>query len=314
MMLADIIDAYLTRQRSLGMRFDSAGQLLHRFGRAMGERPIQEVTPGAILDFLKGNGALTATWILRHRVLTGLYLFAIGRGYVDNSPLPTTLPKLPPQQTPYVYSTEELRCLLDATAILRKGHSRQVAAMYRTLLLLLYGTGMRIGEALRLTLQDVDHAESIITVRCTKFFKTRLVPIGPKLADELATHLERRGLLSMPLGKAAPLFASRGVRGWSYPRVIAMFQHVRRAAGIGCPVGEPRPPRLHDLRHTAAVHRVVAWYRTGQDVQRLLPQLATYLGHLDIRSTQRYLRMTPELLQAASQRFAQYAIGGDHEG
>jgi site-specific recombinase XerD len=186
--------------------------------------------------------------------------------------------------------------------------------MYRTLLLLLYGTGMRIGEALRLTLQDVDLAERIITVRRTKFFKTRLVPIGPKLADELVAHIERRGLLPMPLGKASSLFASRGIRGWSYPRVIAKFQHVRRAAGINRPVSEPHPPRLHDLRHTAAVHRVVAWYRTGQDVQRLLPQLATYLGHLDIRSTQRYLRMTPELLQAASQRFAQYAMGDDHEG
>jgi integrase/recombinase XerD len=314
MMLADVIDAYLTRQQSLGMRFDSAGQLLHRFGRAMGDRPIEEVTPGAILDFLNGNRALTATWMLKHRVLTGLYRFAVSRGYVDNSPLPTTLPKLPPQQTPYVYSADERRRLLEATAILRTGHSRQVPAMYCTLLLLLYGTGMRIGEALRLTLQDVDLAERIITVRCTKFFKTRLVPIGPKLAVELAAHLERRGLLPMQLGKAVPLFASRGIRGWSYPRVIAMFQHVRRAAGINCPVGEPRPPRLHDLRHTAAVHRVVAWYRTGQDVQRLLPQLATYLGHLDIRSTQRYLRMTPELLQAASQRFAQYAMGGDHEG
>jgi len=160
MMLADVIDAYLTRQRSLGMRFDSAGRLLHRFGRAMGERPIKEVTPGAILDFLNGNGALTATWMLKHRVLTGLYRFAVSRGYVDDSPLPTTLPNLPPQQTPYIYSTDELRRLLEATAILRTGHSRQVPAMYCTLLLLLYGTGMRIGEALRLTLQDVDHGAS----------------------------------------------------------------------------------------------------------------------------------------------------------
>ena len=314
MIVPDVIDAYLTHQRSLGMRFDSAGQLLHCFGRVMGERPIQEVTPGAILDFLNGNGALTATWMLKHRVLTGLYRFAVSRGYVDSAPLPTTLPKLPPQQTPYVYSTDELRRLLEATAVLRTGHSHHVPAMYRTLLLLLYGTGMRIGEALRLTLQDVDFAEKVITVRRTKFFKTRLIPIGPKLADELAAHLGRRSVLPMPLGKAAPLFASRGIRGWCYPRVIAMFQHVRRAAGINCPAGEPRPPRLHDLRHTAAVHRVVAWYRAGQDVQRLLPQLATYFGHLDIRSTQRYLRMTPELLQAASERFAQYAMGSNHEG
>jgi len=258
------------------------------------------VTSEAILDFLNGSGTLTATWVLKYRVLTGLYRFAVSRGYVDSSPLPTTVPKLPPQQTPYVYSTGELRRLLEATATLRLGHSRKVPVMYRTLLLLLYGTGMRIGEALRLTVGDVDLAERVIIVRGTKFFKTRLVPLGPKLSAEL--------------GEAAPLFASRGARGWSYPRVIQMFQHVRRAAGIECPTGEPRPPRLHDLRHTAAVHRVVAWYRSGQDVQRLLPPLATYLGHLDIRSTQRYLQMTPELLQAASQRFAQYAMGGDHEG
>jgi len=314
MRLVDVIDAYLTRQRSLGMRFDSAGQLLRRFSRAMGDRPIQEVTPEAILDFLNGDGVLTATWTLKHKVLTGLYRFAVSRGYVVNSPLPTALPKLPPQQTPYVYSTDELRRLLEATAILRTGHSRHVPAMYRTLLLLLYGTGMRIGEALRLTVRDVDLAERVITVRCTKFFKTRLVPIGPKLAYELAAHLERRSLLPTPLRKTGPLFASRGMRGWCYPRVITMFQHVRRAAGIECPVGEPRPPRLHDLRHTAAVHRVVAWYRAGQDVQRLLPQLATYLGHLNIRSTQRYLQMTPDLLQVANQRFARYAMGGGHEG
>ncbi|WP_352948451.1 hypothetical protein [Mesorhizobium sp. M1050] len=95
---------------------------------------------------------------------------------------------------------------------------------------------------------------------------------------------------------------------------MSWFQHVRRAAGISCPVGELRPPRLHDIRHTAAVHRVIAWYRSGQDVQRLLPQLATYLGHIDTRSTQRYLHMTPDLLDAASQRFAQYAMGANHEG
>lgn len=116
--------------------------------------------------------------------------------------------------------------------------------MYRTLLLLLYGTGMRIGETLRLTLQDVDLSERIITVRCTKFFKTRLVPIGPKLADELATHLERRCLLPMPLGKAAPLFASRGTRGWCYPRVIVKFQHVRRSCGDQLPHRRASPAAL----------------------------------------------------------------------
>jgi integrase len=89
--------------------------------------------------------------------------------------------------------------------------------------------------------------------------------------------------------------------------VITLFQKLRRAAGISCTSGECRPPRIHDIRHTAAVHRVVAWYRNGRDVQHSLPKLATYLGHIDIKSTQRYLHMTTDLLQEANQRFAAYA-------
>lgn len=314
MKVADVVDAYLLRQRSLGMRFESAGQILHRFGRVIGNPNIDAVTPEAVAEFLRGKGTLSATWMLRYRVLTGLYRFAVSRGYVGNSPLPKIFPRLPSQQTPYVYSTEELRRLLESTSVLQIGHSAHVPAIYRTLLLLLYGSGMRIGEVLGLTLQDVDLSAQVVTVRDTKFFKTRLVPIGSKLTLELAAHIERRRLLPLPAGDASPLFTTRDGRPWSYTRVISWFQHVRRAAGINCPIGERRPPRLHDIRHTAAVHRMIAWYRSGQDVQRLLPQLATYLGHADIRSTQRYLQMTPDLLQAASQRFSQYAMGAEHEG
>ncbi|WP_287140953.1 recombinase family protein [Mesorhizobium sp.] len=129
-------------------------------------------------------------------------------------------------------------------------HSPQAPAMYRTLLLLLYGSGMRIGEALRLVLHEVDLTEEqIITVRDTKFVKTRLVPIGPKLNCELAAHIERRRLLPLSRGQESPLFTTRDGRPWHYVRVISWFQHVRRAAGISCPVGELRPPRLHDSSH-----------------------------------------------------------------
>jgi integrase/recombinase XerD len=126
MMLINVVDAYLARQRSLGMRFESAAHLLRRFCRAMGNPEIAKVTPEAVAEFLQGTGALSATWMLRYKVLTGLYRFAVSRGYVGRSPLPTTLPKLPPQQTPYVYSTEELRRLLEATSVLRTGCSSQV--------------------------------------------------------------------------------------------------------------------------------------------------------------------------------------------
>jgi site-specific recombinase XerD len=314
MKLTEVVTAYVTLERSLGLRFKSADRLLRQFAHAMGDVEMAEVQPESVALFLQGSGALSATWKLKYSVLSGFYRFAISRGHVSASPLPTSLPKLPPPQTPYVYSTDELGRLLDATPALHVAHSRQQASMYRTLILLLYGSGMRIGEALRLTIVDVDLLERVIEIRDTKFFKTRLVPIGPRLTLELAAYIERRRNLPMPEGENSHLFTTRTGRGWPYSHVITLFQHLRRAAHIDCPQGELRPPRLHDLRHTAAVHRVIAWYRDGQDVQRLLPQLATYLGHIDIKSTQRYLQMTPELLDQASRRFAQYAhCGDDHE-
>jgi len=181
MMLMDVIDNYLAQKRSLGMRFESPEALLRRFSRVMCNPEIREITPEMVAAFLHGTGPLSAAWMFRHRVLSGFYRFAVSRGHAAFSPLPTTIPTLPPQQTPYVYSTEELRRLLDATSILKVRHRPQIPAIYRTLLLLLYGSGMRIGEALRLVLHDVDLTDQIITVRDTKFFKTRLVPIGPKL-------------------------------------------------------------------------------------------------------------------------------------
>jgi integrase/recombinase XerD len=310
MKMLEVVDAYVTLQRSRGMRFDAANKMLRHFCRVLGNPDINQVSVDEVAKFIRGAGLPSATWTLKFKVLSGFYRFAISRDHAKESPLPQSLPKLPPQQSPYVYSPDELRRLLDATATLHVGHSRLQAPMYRTLLLLLYGSGLRIGEALRLTLHDIDFVERIIVVRDTKFYKTRMVPIGPKLAQELASYVTLRRQLPMPEGEHSAFFTTRTGRGWPYQHVITLFQRVRKAAKISCPAGELRPPRLHDLRHTAAVHRVTAWYRSEKDVQRLLPQLATWLGHVDIKSTQRYLRMTPELLQAASQRFATYSQWG----
>jgi integrase len=307
MSLSEVIDAYVAMKTSLGMGFASARRLLSQFSREIGNPTIGEVQVEAVAAFLRGRGALNATWGLKYRILSGFYKFAISRGHVDSSPLPANVPKLPPQQSPYVYSIDELRRLLEATSVVHVKSTPLQAPMYRMLLILLYGSGLRIGEALNLTLRDIDVIERIITVRDTKFFKTRLVPIGPKLAGQLAVYIQRRRQLPLPSGDDSRLFTTKTGRGWPYPHVITLFQKVRRAAGIGSATGECRPPRIHDIRHTAAVHRVIAWYRTDRDVQRLLPRLATYLGHIDIKSTQRYLHMTTDLLQEASQRFAEYA-------
>lgn len=304
---SDLIMVYLAARRAQGVQFRSGARALRQFARETGDRPLHQVTPQAVSTFLRGHGALSAAWTAKFKLLTGLYRFALARGYVATSPLPELKPKLPPPQTPYVYSYGELQRLLDATAAVSSPLSRLQAMTYRTLLLMLYGAGLRISEAIGLTVADVDLAERVLTVRNTKFYKTRLVPIGPQLASSLVTYHGQRSTIPMPKGKDSAFLCSRSGCHLTYQHVVTLFQRIRSAAGIACPPGEPRPPRLHDLRHTAAVHRVLAWYRSGKDVQQLLPHLATYLGHVSIASTQRYLQMTPELLQEASRRFAAYA-------
>jgi len=303
----EVIDAYLALRRSLGVQLEREGRYLRQFAREMGNVSLSAISREAVARFLHGKGEPTATWTMKRSSLAGLYRYAIGRGIVTVSPLPEHPPKFAAPQTPYVYSSAEVQRLLNATATLDHPTSRLQAMTYRTLLLLLYGTGLRVGEAIALELYDIDLIENLITVRNTKFYKTRVVPIGPRLSEQLTTYLHRRRRLALPAQECSAALCTRTGHGLCYQDVIRKFQRIRTAAGIVTPPGEPRPPRLHDLRHTAAVHRVVDWYRTGRDVQRLLPALATYLGHLDIRSTQRYLQMTPELLHEANQRFARYA-------
>lgn len=312
MKTSQVIDAYLTARRAQGVKLTSSTRVLKRFARETGDTELNLVTPEAVASFLHGPGPLSTTWGSKRGLLAGLYRFAIARGYATVWPLPERRPKLPPPHPPYVYSTDELQRLLDATATLKVNNSPIRVETYRTLLLILYGAGLRVSEAMGLQFRDVDLPQRLLTIRETKFYKTRLVPIGPQLACAIAAYIEPRRALLTPEGEEAALLCSRTGHHLWYQDVITQFQRVRAAAGIGCPAGASRPPRLHDLRHTAAVHRVVAWYREGRDVQRLLPQLATYLGHSEIKSTQRYLSMTPELLQEAGQRFAAYAVTGGH--
>jgi site-specific recombinase XerD len=227
--------------------------------------------------------------------------------------LPTIEPVYPPTRQPYIYTTSQIQDLLAATPQLAHHRVPIRPECARALLLLLYGTGIRIGEALSLSLQDVDIDDALITVRDSKFFKSRLVPIGGKLTKYLAEYVDvRRRVLPTPGGESSAFFANRTGRCWSRTWVEALFRRLCLAAGIGRDCPQNRQPRIHDLRHTMVQHRLLAWYRTGADVQRLLPQLATYLGHVDITSTQHYLPMTPELLHEANIRFQAYAQPENH--
>lgn len=307
MKLAELVTAYITVKRAAGMRFHSEVGVLKAFCRAMGPIEITEVTPQKVQVFLDGQGPLTTWWRQKYTILSGFYRFARNRGYVQVSPLPMTVPKYPPPMTPYIYSVAELRRLLEATACLQTPMSPLQATTFHTLLLLLYGTAMRVSEALALSLADVNLDEALLTIRDTKFYKSRWVPIGPKLTLALATYAAKRRRLPLPHGETSAFLVTRTGHRLSYEHTNRLFGRVRRHAHVTRDAQARYQPRLHDLRHTAIVHRVVAWYHAERDVGQWLLPLSTYVGHAEIKSTQRYLSMTPELLSAASQRFERYA-------
>ena len=163
-----------------------------------------------------------------------------------------------------------------------------------------------------LTLQDVDLRAAVITIHNTKFHKTRLVPIGLKLNQAMTQYSAQRKEAGHSQNADAPFFVLRRGAPLSVQIVEQAFTRLRRYAGVGRADGARYQPRLHDMRHGFAVHRLTSWYQQGLDVQKLLPYLSTYLGHVSIAATQVYLTMTPELLQAASVRFEQYALPEVH--
>lgn len=312
MKLSEATVSYVAHKQSMGMRFLTEARTLKSFCQAMGEVGMDEVMPDPVLAYLAGTGPVTRFWQRKHEALSGFYRFAIARGYATHSPLPRIFPRPTKAFVPYIYSREELRRLLDATVAIDHPRSSIDPDTYRTLLLLLYGAGLRISEALALSLADVDLAASILHIRESKFYKSRLVPLGADLIELLTRYAsKRRRHCARP---DSPFFRSRHGDAVTRQTAENTFRRLRMRAGVCCDDGCPRhQPRLHDMRHAFTIHRLVSWYRSGADVQRLLPQLSTYLGHVHVAATQRYLTLTPELLREASARFERYAMEAPHE-
>jgi integrase len=183
---------------------------------------------------------------------------------------------------------------------------------YTTLIGLLASTGLRPGEALALDRSDVDFENGILSIRQTKFGKSRFVPLEPSTREALQQYAAKRDALCVcPRGKAF-LLSERGMR---IPGGTAR----RTFAAISCAIGLRLPmvrrrwgrgPRLQDFRHTFATQRLVEWYRAGLDVERELPKLSTYLGHVEIGLTYWYIEAVPELLAFATKRLGTVHLPG----
>ncbi len=301
MNLQSLIDQFIVYRQSLGEQWPSYCHL-RGFGRFVGPNvEVANVSPEQVNSFLAGAGPITLSWHIKLSVLRSFYQYAVSRGYVDKAPLPAIVPKRPPAFVPYVYSHDELARLVQAA----KSFERPSLGpgTLHLILLLLYATGLRVGELLRLDRADVNLPECLLKVRQSKFGKTRLVPFAPQLQKILLEHHNRHSAS----GEGTPLIAMRSGGRLKADTLHHSYRTLCAQIGISRADGGRYQPRIHDLRHTFAVHRLTSWYRQGADVQKLLPLLSVYLGHVHIRATQVYLSMTPELLEEASNRFECYA-------
>jgi integrase/recombinase XerD len=305
--LRQAVQEYLDMRRSLGFKLKEAGKGLLDFVTFMERRRASYITQALALAWAQQPAnAQPAHWAQRLSFVRG---FARHRSATDprtQIPLPGLLPFQPKRARPYLYSNDEIRQLLDAALQMTYRYERGQLRpwTFHCLFGLLSVSGMRLGEARNLELGDVDLAAAVLTIRDTKFGKSRLVPLHASTCKVLADYLARRQRHWAGRPVSSYLFvSSRGNRldGGEIHR--AFYALSRQIALRGA--SDSHGPRLHDMRHVFATNTLVHWYQSEQDPGRLLPILSAYLGHVHVADTQWYLSSSPELMREAMRRLEQ---------
>jgi integrase/recombinase XerD len=295
--LAAAAQQYLTVRRSLGYKLYHETWWLPDFVSFLDAHGSSMITTELAVKWARQPADASPGWWAKR--LTAVRQFARHhRAFDPRTQIPPAdlIPSRKQRLVPHLYTTEEVAALMREAARLRYPLR---AASYEAILGLLAATGLRVSEALSLDDQDVDWERQLLTVRSSKFGKSRLVPLHLTTLAALRAYRRRRDRLRPHRRCPAFFISSTGSRV-----VHQNFQHVflRLLERTGFDRGPGRRPRIHDLRHTFAMRSVRDWYRAGADVERRLPWLSTYLGHVSPSATYWYLRATPELLAAAATR------------
>ena len=192
MKLSSAIENYVALKRSLGAVFSVDAGILRSFSRALGDVCLEAITAEDCRTFCRGKGLPTRFWERKHESPRGFFRYLVSRGILVNSPFQDPAPRIQRTFRPHIYSHDELRRLLEAAAQERNPRTRLEPETLRTIILLLYGAGLRAGEALRLRPCDVNLQDRVLSIWNTKFFKSRLIPIGAGLAAVLARYAQQR--------------------------------------------------------------------------------------------------------------------------
>lgn len=214
-----------------------------------------------------------------------------------------------PHISPFILQPEDVyRVLAKIGDLPPTPSSPLIPDVLRLAVILLYTSGLRIGEVLRLTLGDVKPDEGLLYIDRSKFHKSRLVPLSDDTSKEMSRYLEKRLSSSLDTSPGSSLLGSffHGVwKGYTDQSLRTNLKNVLRSAAIVTPEG--RCPRVHDFRHSFAVQALLRWYRAGVDVQSKLPVLSHYMGHVSIASTAYYLQWIPDIATEANLRFERYS-------
>jgi integrase len=297
------LDEYLDIRRSLGFKLRDEGTVLPHFLRFLEQKSASFITTALAVQWATlPEHVLPGHWAHRLAMVRAFARFLCALDSKTEIPPPDLLPHRYQRKPPYIYNDDEIVRLLQASHHLQSTTGLR-AATYFTIFGLLAVTGMRISEPIALDRGDVDLTHGILTVRQTKFGKSRLIPIHVSTVDKLEQYDRMRDELC-PRQKSPSFFVSEQGTRITQWAVRWTFVKLSREIGLRTPC-DKYGPRVHDLRHTLAVKTLLRWYQTDIDVERHLPELATYLGHTHVKDTYWYLSAVPELLRLASLRLDQ---------
>jgi len=305
--LREAIQQYLSLRRSLGFKLIKVESTLRSFVAFAEREAASHITTDLALRWVKLSTAKEpATLADRFNIVRR---FAIWRSATDvhtEVPPKNFMPYRYHRKPPYIYSDEEIQSLVGAARKLSSPKGLR-APTYATLFGLIAATGMRISEAVSLDRQDVDLKESVLSIRKSKFRKSRLIPVHVTTRDALLDYANNRDQIFHRLQSVAFFVSERGTRvtHWAARDNFAV---VSRQIGIRKKIKGKRVgcgPRLHDMRHRFAAQTLVDWYRAGINVEHEIHKLSTYLGHAHVNDTYWYLEAVPELLELATQKLMQ---------
>jgi len=308
--LAPVFARYVDLKRALGRRFDNPTRTLESLDRFLHKEATQYPYLNApAFQAWRQTQEHLASGEQRDRMLQ-IYNFCLYRRRTEPRcfvPDPALFPRPHQRLQPYIFSEQEVARLLGAASELKRVPSSPLRPeVIRLAIVLLFTTGIRRGELLRLTLGDYNCRDLTLLIRESKFHKSRLLPVNGDIAEEMGRYLHARAQRKLLVSSDTALIgnATKGGRPYSGRNLALCLRPLLQQCSIFTPNG--RLPRIHDFRFSFAVNALLRWYQEGADVGAKLPLLATYMGHVSVVSTHYYLHWVEPLRTAASERFARH--------